>query len=297
MALRFADLGTPEDVARETPGADAVIVDDEVLRRAHVEALAPSVRVIGRSGTGLDAIDLEAAWHRGVSVINLPAFAMTEAADHTVALILAALRRLPLAGEVARSAWHDWRRVAPLKSIGDCTIGIVGAGRIGAGVIERLRPFGPRVLLFDPGLDAAPAGAELVDPLEDLLAAADVVSLHVPLVDATRGLIGERELGLMKRDAILVNVSRGGVVDEPALVAALRDGRIGGAALDVVASEPPDPAAEILSAPRTLLTPHVAWLSEASMARARDHTLHAVAAFLRGDDLPYGALAVDARGG
>jgi D-3-phosphoglycerate dehydrogenase len=272
-----------------------VIVDDEVLRSAHVEALAPSVRVIGRSGTGLDALDLEAARRRGVSVLNLPAFATTEAADHTVALILAALRRLPLAGDVARSAWHEWRRVAPLKSIGDCTIGIVGGGRIGAAVIERLRPFGPRVLLLDPALEAAPAGAELAGSLDELLTAADVVSLHVPLVPGTRGMIGARELGLMKRDAILVNVSRGEVVDEAALVAALRDGSLGGAALDVVASEPPDPAAAILSAPRTLLTPHVAWLSEASMARARDHTLLAVAAFLRGEELPYGALAVDAR--
>ncbi len=273
-----------------------MIVDDEVLDAAHVEALAGSVRIIGRSGTGLDAIDLEAARGRGVSVLNLPAFAMAEAADHTVALILASLRRLVLGGEVARSAWHDWRQVAPLRSIAQSTIGLLGAGRIGAGVIERLRPFGPRVLVLDPGLEASPAGAELAASLDDLLAAADVVSLHVPLLEATRGLIGRRELALMKPDAILVNVSRGGVVDEPALVQALVEGRIGGAALDVVATEPPDPSAPILSAPRTLLTPHVAWLSEASMARARDHTLHGVAAYLRGEELPYGALAVDARG-
>jgi D-3-phosphoglycerate dehydrogenase / 2-oxoglutarate reductase len=295
VSLRFADLRSPEAVARETRGADAVIVDDEVLAAAHIEALADTVGVIGRSGTGLDAIDLDAARRRGISVLNLPAFATAEAADHTVALILAALRRLPDCGEVARSSWHEWRRVGRLAALAESTIGIVGAGRIGRAVIDRLRPFGARLLAFDPALTAPPAGSELVATLDELLARADAVSLHVPLVAGTRGMIGRRQLATMKRDAVLVNVSRGALVDEPALVEALRDGRLGAAALDVVADEPPDASAAILSAPRVLLTPHVAWFSEASEARARDHTLHAVVACLRGDELPYGALAVDAR--
>ena len=297
MSLRFADLGSPDAVARATEDADAVIVDDEALPGDHVEALAPTVRIIGRSGTGLDAIDLEAARRRGVSVLNLPAFATTEAADHTVALMLAALRRLPECDDLARTAWHDWRRVAPLASVGGSTIGIVGAGRIGRAVLERLRPFGPRLLVFDPVADSAPPGATRVETLDELLADADVVSLHLPLTPATHHAIGRRELALMKPDAVLVNVSRGDVVDEPALVEALHAGHLRAAALDVVAGEPPDPSAPILSAPRTILSPHVAWQSDASMARARDHTLHSVAAFLRGDDPPFGALAVDARGG
>ena len=162
-------------------------------------------------------------------------------------------------------------------------------------MIDRLRPFGARLLAFDPAATAPPAGVELTDTLDELLARADAVSLHVPLVEGTRGMIGRRELATMKHDAVLVNVSRGALVDEPALVEALGEGRLGAAALDVVADEPPDASAAILSAPRVLLTPHVAWLSEASEARARDHTLHAVVACLRGDELPHGALAVDAR--
>ena len=271
-----------------------MIVDDEVLRRARRGA-GPSVRVIGRSGTGLDAIDLEAAWRRGVSVINLPAFAMTEAADHTVALILAALRRLPLAGEVARSAWHDWRQVAPLKSIGDCTIGIVGAGRIGAGVIERLRPFGPRVLLFDPASTPRPPA-----PSSSIRSRpARRRRRRVAARAARRGHARpdrRRELGLMKRDAILSTSPAAG--SSTSRRSSRRCARRGSAGPRWTWSPPSRPTRlPILSAPRTLLTPHVAWLSEASMARARDHTLHGVAAFLRGEDLPYGALAVDARGG
>lgn len=281
-------------MAAATEGADAVIVDDEELRASHVDALADSVRIIGRCGTGLDAIDLPAARRRGMSVLNLPAFAAAEAADHTVALILAALRKLPQCGEVARTAWHDWRRVAPLTAVGDTTIGVVGAGRIGRGVLERLRPFGPRLLVFDEA--GAPAGATQADSLDALLAASDVVTLHVPLTPATRRLIGARELALMKPGAILVNVARGGVVDEPALVAALHEGRLGGAALDVAEGEPA-PSEAILSAPRTILSPHVAWQSDGAMARARDHTLHSIVAYLKGEEPPYGALAVDAREG
>jgi D-3-phosphoglycerate dehydrogenase len=296
VRLRFADLDDPADVARETAGADALIVDDERLSAAHIEALAPSVRIIGRAGTGLDAIDLDAARRRGVSVLYLPAFAMEEVADHTLALILAALRRLAPGGDVARTTWAQWRRVGRLRSLGEVTVGLVGAGRIGGLVAARLRAFGSRLLVFDPAVATPPDGAELVTTLDELLTRADVVSLHVPLLESTRGMIGRRELGLMRPDAVLVNVSRGGLIDEAALVEALAAGRIGGAALDVVADEPADAGAPILSAPDTVLTPHVGWLSAASEARARDHTLHAVAAYLRGDDVPFGTLVVDARG-
>jgi D-3-phosphoglycerate dehydrogenase len=296
VRLRFADLRSPHDVARETDGADAVIVDDEELNAAHIDALAPSVRIIGRAGTGLDAVDLQAARRRGISVLYLPAFATEEVADHTLALILAALRRLPDCGDVARWAWGEWRRVGRLRSLGEVTVGLVGTGRIGGAVLERLRPFGSRLLAFDPAVATPPDGVELVATLDELLTRSDVVSLHVPLAEATRGMIGGRELALMRPDAVLVNVSRGGLIDEPALVEALRAGRIGGAALDVVAEEPAEAGAPILSAPDAVLTPHVGWFSDASEARARDHTLHGLAAYLRGEDVPFGTLVVDARG-
>lgn len=291
IEFRFGSLETPADVARETAGADAVVIDYEVLNAGHMAAMAPSVKVIGYSGTGLDPIDVAAARERGITVVYQPGFATDEVADHTVALMLAALRGLKQADLVARSSWGDWRRVGRLRAMSDATVGLVGLGRIGTEILARLRPFGPRLIVFDPALSTAPAEAELARSLDELLAAADVVSLQVPLTAATRGLIDRRALATMKRDAILVNASRGGVVDEAALADALTSGTIAGAALDVVEHEPPAADAPILAAPNTLLTPHVAWFSEAAERRSRDNTLRSVVAVVLGEEVRHGVIA------
>lgn len=289
--LRSASLTTPAEVARATEGADGVVVDYEILNASHIAAMAPSVKVIGYSGTGLDTVDVGAAHARGIAVVYLPGFATNEVADHTVALMLAGLRRLKLADEVARTTWSEWRRVGALRTMSDVTVGLVGLGRIGNAILARLLPFGPRVLVLDPALSAAPAGASLSESLQELLAEADLVSLQVPLTSRTRKLMGAHEFAAMKPDAIFVNASRGGVVDEEALVEALNTGSIGGAALDVVATEPLTGGELILDAANTLLTPHVAWYSASAERRSRDHTLFAVSAIVRGENLPFGVLA------
>lgn len=291
VELRFADLTDPFDVTAATDGAHAVVVDDEALTRAHINAFASSVRVIGKLGTGLDSVDVEAARERGVAVVYFPGSAVNEVADHTLALMLASVRNLRAADPVARDAWTEWRRVGGLRTLSDCTIGMVGLGRIGGAVLRRLRPFGCRLLVVDPVLDAPPEGATLIAALDDLLREADIVTIHVPLSAKTEGLIGPRELALMKPGALIVNTTRGGVIDQPALAAALADGRLGGAALDVLVAEPPAPDDPILSAPRTLLSPHVAWYSQAAELRMRDHTLQAVADLVHGVPLRFGTLA------
>jgi D-3-phosphoglycerate dehydrogenase / 2-oxoglutarate reductase len=291
IELRSGSLATPEDVHVSTQGADAVVVDYELLSADHIAAMSDSVKIIGYSGTGLDVVDLEAARARNIAVLYLPGFATDEVAEHTVALMLAGVRRLRSADHVARTDWGEWRSIGPLRTLNGATVGLIGVGRIGSGVARRVRAFGADVVAYDPVATELPQGCCRAGSLDELLQTADVVSLQVPLTDQTRGLLGEREFKLMKRDSVLVNASRGGVIDERALVDALERGEIAGACLDVVEREPLDSAAPISRAPNTLLTPHVAWYSPAAERRSRDHTLYGVAAFVRGEPVEFGVLA------
>jgi D-3-phosphoglycerate dehydrogenase / 2-oxoglutarate reductase len=160
----------------------------------------------------------------------------------------------------------------------------------------RLRPFVKDIVMFDPYIDAAPDGVERVDSLDDLLRRSGIVTLHMPLTPETRGMISAREIGLMPEGAIIVNVSRGGLVDQGDLRAALESGRLAGAALDVLTTEPPRPDDPILGAPRLLLSPHLAWYSSASEIRVRTQVLDGVLACLAGEAPRTGRIAVDPRG-
>jgi len=290
--IRLATMQTAEQVAAETADADGVVVTLEPLPRALIEQLGPGVRIISRAGIGLDAIDLEAARSRGIAVFHTPDYATEEVATHAVALILALNRRMLAADTLARSEWRAWTRLGRVRPLSKLTVGVVGLGRIGRAVIERLRPFGPSIVGFDPYVNADVAGVELVDDLDALLARADVLTLHLPLSDETRRLIGRRELDLLPPGAAVVNVSRGGVLDQDALAEALASGRLAGAGLDVLAAEPPDPADPILAAPNTVLSPHVAWYSEASNRRMREQAVDGALEYLERGDVSVGRLAV-----
>lgn len=295
--VRLAPLDTPDDVRAATFDADAVVVTTNPLTSAHIESLGQKVRVIGRAGTGLDAIDLEAARRRGLIVYHTPDYCTAEVATHAVALILAVHRRLQAADQVARAAFADWRSVGPIPPLDEATVGVVGGGRIGRAVIDRLRPLVGRIVLSDPYVTTAPAGVELAETLDDLLRRTDILTLHLPMADETRGLIGAREIALMRRGAIVVNVSRGGLVDQGALRAALVDGHLSGAALDVLALEPPPADDPILDTPNLLLSPHIAWYSSASELRVRTQVVDGVLRCLAGDVPTTGRIALDPRVG
>ena len=242
--------------------AVAAIVSTDPFDRA-VFAAAPRLRVIARVGVGTDSIDLDAATAAGVAVTVTPGANDHTVADHAVALMLACLRRVVEhdAG-VRRGAWNRTGDHTPWVLTGS-TVGLIGYGRIGRLVAERLRGFGARLLVTDP-VAVPDAGEKLVE-LPDLLAAADVVSLHAPLLPSTRLLIGAAELRRMRPTAILVNTARGAVIDEAALARALAHGELRGAALDVFGDEPPDPASPLLSLPNVVLSPHIAGLSDQSI--------------------------------
>jgi phosphoglycerate dehydrogenase-like enzyme len=252
--------------------AVAAIVSTDPFERS-VLAAAPLLRVIARVGVGTDSIDLDAATDAGVVVTTTPGANRETAADHAVAMILAAVRRIvEHDASIRRGEWLRAGAMTPWDLHGTI-VGLVGFGGIGRAVARRLAGFGTRMIVADPALAAGSAdnGYEVVS-LPELLARAEVVSLHLPLLDDTRGIIGPAELAAMRADALLVNTSRGGLVDEDALVAALGAGALRGAALDVFADEPHVPDG-LRTLPNVVLTPHVGGLSDSSISRmTRDAT-------------------------
>lgn len=252
---------SPEQLLEMAHDVVAAIVsvdpfDEHVLERCR------NLRVIARTGVGIDAIDVEAATRLGIAVTVTPGANEASVADHTLAMILALNRRLVEHDSgVRHGEWNRTGKHTPTTLTGS-TVGLVGYGRIGRLVGDRLAGFGVRLVAYDP-FPHRDGRAEHVG-LDELLSVSDVVSLHVPLIPGTAALIGERELALMRGDAVIVNTSRGAVVDEAALVAALRNGVIGGAAIDVFANEPPT-GSDLLALPNVLLSPHIAGLSTASV--------------------------------
>jgi phosphoglycerate dehydrogenase-like enzyme len=259
-------------------GAFAAIVSTDPFD-AHVLAASPDLRVIARVGVGVDSIDVDAATVHGVAVTITPGANEATVADHTVGLMLAALRRVcEHDGAVRRGQWHRTGEHTPWLLSGS-TVGLVGFGHIGRTVARRLAGFEVRVLATDP-IAPRDAAVEAVS-LDQLLALCDVVSLHVPLQPGTRGLIGARELALMPSHAVLVNTARGGIVDEDALVRALERGRLRAAALDVFEAEPPR-ASRLLSLPNVVLSPHNAGLSIPSIEEMTRRATSSVIEVLRG---------------
>ncbi len=247
-------------------GAWAVVAGAERYSERLLRLL-PSLRLIARAGVGFDAIDVDAATRHGVLVTTTPDANADAVADLALALVLACLRRLPLGDRSVRAG--GWRPDGLGGDLAGATVGVVGLGRIGRKVVERLRGFGCRVLAHEPQPDVefcSRHGVRLLE-LDELLPQVDVLTLHAPLTPSTRGLIGADELASLKQTAILVNTARGGLVDEEALVAALREGALGGAALDVFAREPLPPDHPLRAFENVLLSPHVASYTRGSVAR------------------------------
>lgn len=276
VSPRTADR-TAEQVRRVMAGAIAGIVSTDPFD-ASVLAASPHLRVLARVGIGLDSIDVAAATRAGVAVTTTPGVNTAAVADHTLALILACCRRLVQNDHSIRAgAWDRGGSLLGVELTG-ATVGVVGLGATGLAVTRRLAGFAVRVLASE--LRPPPTADVTLVPLDELLATAAVVTMHVPLTPATRHLIGARELALMRPGAILVNTSRGGVIDEDALVAALRDGHLGGAGLDVFDREPPA-GSPLLVLPNVIVTPHVAGISvraqDAMLAMAVDSVLDVLA--------------------
>jgi D-3-phosphoglycerate dehydrogenase len=274
---------------------DALIVRSQTTADAELIDRARNLKVIGRAGIGLDNVDVDAATRHGIVVVNAPTSNVLSAAEHTLALMLAQARNIPAANASLKAGQWERGMFEGVELHGK-TLAILGLGRIGTLVAQRALAFGMRVVAFDPYVAkqrAGQMGVELASSLDDALKIADFVTVHLPKTAETAALIGPRELGLMKPTARIVNTSRGGIVDEDALASALSAGRLGGASLDVFASEPPDPASPLLASEQVVVTPHLGASTEEAQSKAGEAIAEQVALALRGELAPY-AVNVDA---
>ncbi|HZS84499.1 MAG TPA: hydroxyacid dehydrogenase [Stellaceae bacterium] len=281
----FAPISTPPAELRrivEREAVEAIISRTIRIDGATMDA-SPRLKVISKHGAGVDNIDLEAATARGIPVLFALAGNARSVAEHAIAMMLALAKRLvPLDAALRRGAWP--REGGQGIELAGKRLGIVGLGNIGRIVAELGRAFGMAVAGFDPYVAAAalPAGIERRLTLADLLSEADIVTLHCPLTAETRGLMGGEALRLMKRTAFLVNTARGPIIDEAALIAALREGRIAGAALDSFTEEPADPRSPLWSLPNAIYTPHIAGTTAEAFARVAMQAVENVFAILDG---------------
>ena len=266
--------------------ADALLVRSATQVDAEALAAANHLTVVARAGVGLDNVDVPAATERGVMVVNAPTSNIVSAAEHAVALLLAVARRVPAADASLRSG--QWKRSSfNGVELNGKTAGIVGLGKIGQLLAQRLAAFGMQLVAYDPYVAparAAQLGIELL-PLDELLARADTISIHLPKTPETKGLIGKEQLALVKPSVIIVNDARGGLIDEAALADALREGRVAGAGIDVFAKEPCTES-PLFDLPNAVVTPHLGASTTEAQDRAGTDVARSVLLALAGDFVP-----------
>lgn len=284
------EKSTIAQVVERLQGAQVAITNKVPINAAAINAL-PDLKMIAVSATGTNNVDLEACRQRGIVVSNIRGYAVDTVPEHVFAMVLALSRKLFAWRETIQAgAWQAAEQFClfdhPIRDLHGATLGLIGSGALGQGVARLASAFGMKVLRAEH--KGAAVRRKGYMRFEQVLAEADVISLHCPLNPETQHLIGERELRQMRSGAILINTARGGVVDEAALVRALREGWIAGAGFDVLSEEPPNAehpllAPDLLALPNFLLTPHVAWSSRPAMQKLADQLIENIDAFARGE--------------
>ena len=284
-----ASLKSEYDIIKEAGDADAVVVGSiEPYTKKAIEALK-KCKIISRQGIGYNNIDVVAATEQGIPVSYVPDASTAEVSDHAMALILSFSRKLISVNQAAKEGtWQSGRGlgalVHPLHRLNEQTLGLIGLGRIGKAISQKAKAFGLKILVHDPYVTEATArelGIEPVD-LEKLLSESDYISIHAPLTEETRHLFKLEQFRKMKPSAYIINTSRGGLIDEQALITALSKGYIAGAGLDVTDPEPPHPDNPLLKLKNTIITAHSAFYSERSAEELRQCAIQAVLDALTG---------------
>lgn len=281
LGVEVVQADSEEEFRSRAELADALLVTATAVNETLIETLR-RCKAIVRYGVGVDVVDVDAATRHGIPVGNVLDSSVSEVADHAVTLALMLLRRVPeSATAIARGAWS----LEPVSGVGrlsELTAGILGFGRIGRAVAQRLEGFGMRIVAHDPFLREGPVP---LLSLEEVLRQSDVVTLHLPLTDETKGIMSRERIALLRSNAVLINVSRGGLIDEHALGEMLLQNRLWGAGLDVFQVEPLPLDHSLRRSPHTILTPHSAWYSEQALKELRTKAAEQAARALRGNRL------------
>ena len=285
ISPKWGTSKTEDDVIQQAAGADALIVGYARITGRVLDAL-PRCRLVTRYGIGMDMVDIAAATQRGVLVTNVPDYCLEEVANHAFAFLLAFARKQPMIDRSVREGravtegrWNTATLHKPVHRLSRQTLGVLGIGRIGRLAAQRGRAFGMRVLAVDPAVSAQEAaqwGATML-ALEEMLPQADYLTLHLPLTDSTQHLVNAERLKLMKPSAVIINTSRGAIIDEAALIDALKQGRLGGAGLDVYEREPIGPDHPLCRLENVILASHAAWYSEEALWDLKTKAAQAVA--------------------
>jgi D-3-phosphoglycerate dehydrogenase / 2-oxoglutarate reductase len=286
--LRMAKSASADDILAVARDADAVLVTYAKLPRDLLRQLT-RCKAIGRFGLGVDNIDIAAAAELGITVTYVPDYCMHEVSDHAMALLLALARKIPLSNKLVQAGRWEMPAVVPIHRLAGRVLGLVGFGNIPRALAPKAKAFGLRVVTHDPYASQqalAAAGVESVS-FDRLLEISDFVSIHAPLMPATRGLFNAEVFAKMKAGALLINTARGPLVDEDALVSALDSGRLGGAALDVVAVEPLSKESRLIGRDNIIVTPHTAFYSVEALNELQTKCAADVARVLSGEKPVY----------
>jgi D-3-phosphoglycerate dehydrogenase len=278
--LILAQIKEEEELIRVCKDADGLLNQYALLTRKVLEKI-PKCKVIGRYGVGIDSVDLKAATDLGIIVANVPDYCVDEVADQALSMILALIRKTVFFDQKVKSDQWDFRQGRPIHRIKGKTLGLIGSGRIGLEVAKRISAFGVRVITFDPYLQKTPEGIELMD-FDTVLKESDFISIHCPLNESTRHLLGEKEFQKMEKKPLVINTSRGPIIDEVALIQALTKRQVSGAGLDVLEKEPPDPQNPLLKMENVIIAPHISFYSEESISELKWRTAENVSSVLLG---------------
>lgn len=285
---RMAKSANADDILAVARDADALLITYAKITREIIAELT-KCKAIGRFGLGVDNIDLPAAKEKGIAVNYVPDYCIREVSDHTMALLLSLIRKVPLSNKLVQGGRWEMPAVVPIRRIEGTVLGLVGFGHIPRLVAPKAQAFGIKVIAYDPF--AKPelfktANVESVD-FDTLLARSDYVSVHAPLMPQTRGMMNAEAFAKMKKGAYIVNTARGPLIDEPALIAALDAGQIGGAGLDVVATEPLAKDSPLLGRDNVIVSPHTAFYSIEALEELQSKCASDVARVLSGEKAVY----------
>lgn len=281
--IRMSNSGAADDIVAVAQDADALLVTYAKIDRSVIDRLK-RCKAIGRFGLGVDNIDLVAARERGISVNYVPDYCIAEVSDHTMALLLALARKVALSDKLVQAGRWEMPAVVPLRRLAGRVLGLVGFGNIPRSVAPKARAFGMKVIAFDPHVQPATLAEAGVGGVtfDQLLAGSDFISVHAPLTSATRGLLDAEAFAKTRQGVLIVNTARGPLIDEPALIAALDSGQVGGAALDVVAVEPLARSSPLLGRDNVILTPHTGFYSIEALEELQTKCASDVARVLMG---------------